>query len=238
MAGLLRRLAGLDRGDRITRLLEETDPEAARRFRDATSDAGRYLLARATWSGRPSELLDRAAEVQRSIDLQGVWEETDEWRISTTSTNRIERAGSGYLASTECDGLYAANVTALATAIEAIQVLWGVQRDLFYDLGCASWAGRMQMRPGDPPGTADDEIREPYLVRLSREALAGKAARRPGTEIRRVRVDWLEQEAYEVVVVNGPLSMTCKSPTPGRANEFAGVFEAVQQDILRLLEWS
>jgi hypothetical protein len=238
VANLLRKLAGLDRDNRIAGMLE-SEPAAVVRWRDLISDAGKYLFARTRWSGRPSELLDHAADVHRSIERRAVWEETHEWRIGTASTNRIERTGSGYRASTECDGLYAANVTALPTALEAIQVLFSLQMDLFYDVGWASWVGRLQMTPSDPPRAVDElETREPYLTRLSREALTGTVAREAGTTIRRARVDWSERTAYEVVVENGPLSMTCASPTIERANQFAGIFRAVQRDILRLLTWN
>jgi hypothetical protein len=50
-------------------------------------------------------------------------------------------------------------------------------------------------------------------------------------------IDWLEGTAYEVVVEHGCLSMRCTSPTIERATQFAGIFEAVEADIIRLLGW-
>jgi hypothetical protein len=32
--------------------------------------------------------------------------------------------------------------------------------------------------------------------------------------------------------------MTCASPTPERANQYAGIFEAVQADIADLFDWN
>ena len=84
----------------------------------------------------------------------------------------------------------------------------------------------------------DAEGDEPYLARISREAVRGWVERSFGTTIRRTSVDWLEGPAYEVVVENGNLSMKCVSPTMERAGQFAGIFQAVQADIAALFDWS
>jgi len=238
MLARLRRLRKARRLEGIARILEWADPEAASRWHHATSDAGRYFLTAAESKGHVSDLLEHAGDVETSIDRAGVWEEYEEWRISTVSTNRIERAGLGYRASTECDGVYAATVPSIPMALEAIQVLFALRRDLFYEVGWASWAGRRQMTPGEGEVNLDDaEGDEPYLARISREAVRGQAERSFGT-IRRTSVDWLEGPAYEVVVEHGNLSMTCVSPTIERANQFAGIFQAVQTDIAGLFDWS
>jgi hypothetical protein len=135
--------------------------------------------------------------------------------------------------------VYAATVRSIPMALEAIQVLFALQRDLFYEVGWASWAGRRQPEPEEGEANLDDaEGDEPYLARISREAVRGEVERSRGTTIRRTSVDWLDGPAYEVVVESGNLSMTCVSPTMARANQFAGIFEVVQADIARLFDWS
>jgi hypothetical protein len=239
MLARLRRLRKARRLERIARILDGADPEAAGRWRHATSDAGEYLLERARSKGHVSDLLERAADVEASIERTGAWDEYNEWRIGTVSTNRIERAGLGYRATTECDGVYAATVGSISKALEAIQVLSALQRDLFYEVGWASWAGRRQMTPGVGEMNLDDaEGDELYLARISREAVRDEVARSSGTKVHRTSVDWLDGPAYEVVVKSGNLSMTCVSPTMERASQFAGIFRAVQDDIAGLFDWS
>ena len=220
MSGLLRKLAGLGGRDRIATLLDEVDPSAATRLRVTTSDAGRYLLGLAEWDDRLRDLLEHEAEVRAALERSGYWEEYDEWRIGTVSTNRIERQESIYRVSSECDGTYAATVGSLQVAIEATQVLFGLSRDLFWEVGWASWE-----RP-----SAKHAVRKPYLARIAREA-AKSARARP------TRIDWQGGTGYEVVVERGCISMTCVSPTLERATQFAGVFEAVSADLIRVLDW-
>ena len=212
---------------RIERILERVDPIAAARVRDARSDAGSYLLARATWEGRVGDLLEHAADVQAAIERSGAWEEGHEWRIGTASTNRIELKGRRYRVSTACDGIYSATVRSLPTAIEALHVLFALQVDLFYEVGWAS----------QPRSSVRHGTREPYLARISKEAVRGEVERNGASTIRPTSVDWLEGTGYEVVVERRCLSMTCVSPTMARATQFAGIFEAVEADIARLLAW-
>ena len=238
MLARLRELQKARRLEGIARVLEVTDPAGARRWRLATSDAGTYLLERARWKGPVSDLLERAADVEMSIERTGAWEEYDEWRIGTVSTHRIEKAGLGFRASTECGGVFVATVSSLPKALEAIHVLFALERDLFYEVGWSSWAGRRQREPGAEEMSLDDaEGEEPYLARISREAVRGEVERSSGTTIRATTVDWLEGPAYEVVVESGHLSMRCVSPTTARANQFAGIFEAVQADLAALFDW-
>ena len=235
----LRRLRKARRLEQIARILELSDPEAASRWRHSTSDIGEYFIEKARSKGHVSDLLERAADVQASIEHTGKWEDYNEWRIGTVSTNRIERAGVGYRASIECDGAYAATVRSLPMALEALQVLSALQRDLFYEVGWASWAGRRQITPGKEEvdlGNAEGD--QPYLARISRMAVHGEVDRSSGTTIRRTSVDWLDGPAWEVVVEHGNLRMTCITPTPERANQYAGIFEAVQADIAGLFDWS
>jgi len=139
MLDRLRRLASQAGPDRIHELLQQSDPVAAARWRDATSDAGRYLLGLAKWDERIGYLFEREADIRSAIERVGFWEECVEWRIATESTNRVERDGSTYRVSTECDGTYAATVRSVPLALEAGQVLFGLRRDLFYEVGWASW---------------------------------------------------------------------------------------------------
>jgi len=220
VSGLLRKLAGLGSRDRIATLLDEVDPSAAARLRVTTSDAGRYLLGLAEWDDRLRELLDHEADVRAALERSGYWEEYDEWRIGTVSTNRIERDRSSYRVSSECDGTYAATVGSLPVALEATQVLFALARDLFWEVGWASWEG---------PSTTHG-VRKPYLARIAREA-AKSARTRPA------RIDWHGGTAYEVVVERGCISMTCVSPTIERATQFAGLFETVSADLIRVLDW-
>lgn len=235
----LRRLRKARRLEQIARILELSDPEAASRWRHATSDAGQYFIEKARSTGHVSDVLERAADIEASIERAGAWEEYNEWRIGTVSTNRIDRAGLAFRATTECDGVYAAKVGSIPKALEALQVLAALQRDLFYEVGWASWAGRRQMTPGEGEVDLDDaEGDEPYLARISREAVRGRVERLLGTTIRLTSVDWLDGPAWEVVVDRGDLRMTCVSPTPERANQYAGIFEAVQADIAGLFDWN
>jgi len=105
---LLRRLAVPTGDSPISEILEWSDPAAAARWRDATSDAGRYLLGLAEWKGQIPDLLDHVVAVQSAIERSGVWEGYDEWRIGTASTHRIERQGVNYRVSTECGDVFAA----------------------------------------------------------------------------------------------------------------------------------
>jgi hypothetical protein len=220
-------------------MIESTDPESGRRWRHATSDAGRYFLERAKSVDNISDVLEKAAEVEESLERSGAWESYDEWRISTDSTHRIERAGLGYRVSTECDGVYAATARSIPIALEALHVLFALRKDLFYEIGWASWAGRSQIEPGE--GSVDlDHARGdvPYLARISRQAACGEVEPSLGTSIRPTTVDWLDGNAYGVVVVSGNLSMTCVSPTMARANQYAGIFQAVQADMAGLFDWA
>ena len=227
MLNRLRRRASLAGRDRIYELLQESDPVAAARWRDATSDAGRYLLGLAEWGGPISDLLEREADVRSAIERVGFWEEYVEWRIGTVSTNRVERDGSSYRVSTECDGTYAATVRSLPLALEAGHVLSGLTRDLFYEVGWASWGEE----------SIAHEVREPYLARIATEAVDADVDRSIGTAITRRTVDWLNDPGYEVVAERVCLSMTCVSPTLERARQFAGIFEAVEADVIRILGW-
>jgi hypothetical protein len=220
VSSLLRKLSGLGSRDRVATLLEEVDPSAAARLRDTTSDAGRYLLGLAAWDDRLRDLLERETDVRAALERSGYWEEYDEWRIGTVSTNRIELEGSSYHVSSECDGTYAARVGSLPVALEATQVLFGLARDLFWEVGWASWE-----RPSTKHG-----VRKPYLARIAREA-AKSARARPN------RIDWNGGTGYQVVIERGCISMTCVSPTVERATHFAGIFETVSDDLLRLLGW-
>jgi hypothetical protein len=223
----LRRIRKERRHEAIARIIELTDPEAASRWRDALSDAGLYFDKLASTTERVSDALRTAAEIDAAIERDGIWEGGHEWRISTTRADRIEKKEDAYVVSTTCDGVYAARVPSLATALEALQVLTGFQADLFYEVGWASSASG-----------AEHEVRKPYLARVSHEALRADPETVLGTTIRETTVDWLEQPGYEVVVESGGLSMTCVSPTLERARQFAGIFRTVQADILRLLAWN
>jgi hypothetical protein len=239
MLARLRRLREEMRRERIAELLERTDPERAAQWRHATSDAGRYFLEQASWNGPVSDLLERADDVEARIGRDGAWEEYREWRIGTESSNRLERVGVGYRASTDCDGVYQATVRSLPMALEALEVLFSLSRDLFYEIGWASWAGRRQMTPGEGPvDLGDVEGDKPYLARIAREAAHGQTERSLGTTIHRTSVDWRDGPAWEVVVERRNLRMTCVSPTAERANQYAGIFEALQADIAGLFEWS
>jgi hypothetical protein len=44
-------------------------------------------------------------------------------------------------------------------------------------------------------------------------------------------------QPLEVAVETEQLSMACDSPTVGRATQFAGIYESLQADIRRVLEW-
>jgi hypothetical protein len=235
----LRRLRKARRLEQIARILELSDPQAASRWRHATSDGGQYFIEKARSKGHVSDLLERAADVQTSIERTGAWEEYNEWRIGTVSTNRIDRAGLAYRATTECDGVYAATVGSIPKALEALQVLSVLQRDLFYEVGWASWAGRRQMTPGEDEVDLDNaDGDQPYLARISRKAVRGEVELSSGTMIRRTSADWLDGPAWEVIVESGNLRMTCVSPTRERANQYAGIFEAVQADIADLFDWN
>ena len=239
MLARLRRLRTEMRRERIADLLERTDQERAARWRHATSDAGRYFLEQASWHGSVSDLLERAADIEAAIERDGAWEEYREWRIGTESTNRIEPAEAGYRASTDCDGVYEAAVRSLPMALEALEVLFSLRRDLFYEVGWASWADRRQMTPGEGEvDLKDAEGDKPYLARIARQAAHGQIERSPGTAIRPTSVDRLVGPSWEVVVERRNFRMTCVSPTAERANQYAGIFEAVQADIDGLFDWS
>jgi hypothetical protein len=82
-----------------------------------------------------------------------------------------------------------------------------------------------------------------FRSRLSR--IAAKLDERGVWQEDRTRIrpgtwrDWdgTEKPVYEVTVENGRSSMTCDTPTLERGTEFAGIYQALQADISRLLEW-
>jgi len=112
-------------------------------------------------------------------------------------------------------------------ALEACQVLFGLRRYLFYEVGWASWGEE----------SVEHKAREPYLARISRRAVQAGGDGSTDAPITRTTVDWLDEPGHEVVVERGCLSMTCVSPTLERARQYAGIFEAVEADISRILGW-
>ena len=240
----LRRLRKELRVEELARFIEDSDPDAARRLRDANSDAGIYLVERAKWNGHVSDLVRKAAEVEADIERQGFWEYGYEWRISTEGSERIERTDHGYRVEATCNGDLAAAVASLAVALEASHVLAQLQKDLFYTL---SWPSK-DRRPPDKDG-------EPYLVRISAESVERFRPRLD--EIARAldeHGEWVEDEAriapgtwrdwdgterstFEVSVGSDRLSMSCTASTLDRATEFAGIYQSLQADIPRLLDW-
>jgi hypothetical protein len=232
------------RVEELARFMEASDPEAAERWRDANSDAGRYLLQRAKWNGQVSDLVRRAAEVEADIARQGFWEYGYEWRISTEGSERIERSDHGYRVATTCNGDFTAAVAAMAVALEASHVLAHLQKDLFYALSWPSNDRRTSIKDG-----------EPYLMRISAKSIQRFRPRLE--EIAReldehgewvedgARIvpgtwrDWEGTEAstFEVSVGSDRLSMSCTAWTLDRATEFAGIYQSLQADIRRLLDW-
>ena len=255
MRRLLRRLEGPTGDNRISEILERSDPAAAARWRDATSDAGRYLLEKTKWGHSVSSLLEREAEIKAALDGDGYWEIDYEWRIMTPGSERIEKRGRKYFVRATCHGVFAAEFEEFATAVEASQVFSSIQKDLFYAVGWSSWAGWGQYESTDPAPTTRPSERERYLLRLSEEAEGRFRPRldqvrsnleeqgrwedngiqiRPGTW-----VGWDKQEKlrFEVTVESPGLAMSCTSPTVERATEFAGIFQTLQADMRRILDW-
>jgi hypothetical protein len=232
------------RVEKLARRIEEWAPAAASRLRDVRSDAGTYLFECAEWSDRASLLVENIAEVDASIERQGFWQREYEWRIGTPGSERIEESPGGYLVTTTCHGIFTAAVDSIQVAVEAKQVLAAIQKDLFYAIGWSS-------NEAGPRRSG----REAYLVRLSTESnrrfrprlseinaeVDERAAwQEDCTRIRRgTWPDWdhTEKPVYEVTVENGRLSMSCQAPTLDRAAEFAGIYQFLEADISRLLEW-
>ena len=240
----LRRLRKELRVEELARFIEKSDPEGARRWRDANSDAGAYLLQLTKWNGQVSDLVRKAAEIEADIERQGFWEYGYEWRISTEGSERIERSDDGYRVETTCNGDFAACVTTMAVALEASHALAHLQKDLFYALSWPSKDRRTSVEDG-----------EPYLMRISAESIQRFRPRLE--EIARAldehgewdedgaRIvpgtwrDWdgTEKSTFEVSVGSDRLSMSCTAWTLERAIEFAGIYQSLQADITRLLDW-
>jgi hypothetical protein len=135
--------------ERIKALVAERRSASASRLDvflgiDVFSDARVYLEECASTEERTRDHLRRVFKIQAELDREGVWEETDEWRISTLGTERLELTTAGhYVASWSCDGLFQVEVRTFAEAFEAVKVLGQIDRDLFYAVG---WPGRGRAR--------------------------------------------------------------------------------------------
>jgi len=196
------------------------DQEAAR-FREYASDAGVYLLDLAETEARTSSFVDHVVEVRSAVERDGRWSETDEWRISTTGTDTLEALpGDGFRAICDHHGRFSGDFATFGEAFEAMHVLGRIQKHLFYALG---WASDLRRPREDDDGYA-------YLYRLSREARA-ETPPEPDGRLRR------SERGVEVEVRTRSLSMSAATPTVERAAEFAGVYERLQADLARILDW-
>lgn len=222
--------------------------DAERARRDA-GDAGLYLNELAMLGEeRESVFLARIEAVRASLERDGRWSESDEWRIGTVGTDAIEAIDDGFRAVTEHHGTFSADFETFAEAYEAMTVLGAIQKDLFYAVGWSSWAGWHRLTPDDPPRPRrEDDQRLEYLYRLSREARA-EAVPELGEEFvvgrrsfKRSTRPWGDEHAeipvVEVEVRERSLSMQCASPTVERAAEFAGIHGRLVDDLRVILDW-
>jgi hypothetical protein len=199
--------------------------EEATRFRDYASDAGVYLLDLAEVAARTSSFVRQVLEVREAVERDGRWGETVEWRISTTGTEAIEGLPTGGFR-VRCDyhGTLGGDFATFGEAFEAMHVLGRIQQHLFYALG---WASDLRR-----PRADDDQYA--YLYRLAREARA-EPLPELGGRLRSSTRPW--GDAVEAEVCDRSLSMSAAAPTLERAAEFAGVYERLQADLARILDW-
>jgi hypothetical protein len=224
-----------------------------KRWRSQTSDDATDYLTRIVGFG------GAALAIEEAVEAEGVWEDSYEWRMATDGTDRIERGSGGYAVTATHHGTFTAAFESLAEALDALGVLSKIQKDLFYALGWASWAGPGRLSADDPPrrGVRPDE-RFRYLVRLSEEAQSGDDL--PAAEIGEIiaqggrwndqadveRSVWInrwtdwdgaQRTSIAYAVSHRSLRLEADSPTLERAVEFIGIFRRLQADLARVLKW-
>ena len=199
--------------------------------------------------------------ILETLDESGVWEMTYEWRIATSGTDRVERLDRmRYSASATYHGTFTVEVPSFAKALEAVEVLGSIQKDLFHAVGWSSWAGPRRMSPADPEREREWPDDHVYLERVARSAIAETPRTLPEVESARVeRRSWndyvdIEERTVrrrfagvnrdrepdpiiEVTVESGTLITTCDTPTAERALEFGGIFARLHRDIPAVLGW-
>jgi hypothetical protein len=233
--------------------------ELARWWRVAHTDAGEYLLGAARYEGRISDFAERVKKILDALEKSGAWEETYEWRIGTSGTDRVNRLDRNrFAASATHHGTFTVEVPSFAVALEAVAVLGSIQKDLFYAVGWSSWAAPGRMDPADPERKREWPANNVYLERIARAAISETVKTLP--EVERVRLergsrsDYVEIEdrtirrrfaganrdrelIVEVTVESGALITTCDAPTAERALEFGGIFARLHRDIPAILGW-
>jgi hypothetical protein len=231
-AGLVRREYDPGENEGVAEFFEASgDVEFGRRWRRRHSDAGVYLRRTAELREPTRDFLDRVEAIRSAVDEDGRWERTDEWRISTVGTDRLERVGDHYRATAEYHGGFTADFRTFAEAYEAMRVLAAIQRDLFYAVGWSSWADQGQMEPTDPPRARTAvEARYRYLARLSDEARAESTELTSQLASTLARTgDWRDETRGETVPARRSARSVESPPLPGE--EEAGSLRVIELSV-------
>lgn len=92
-------------------------------------------------------------EVRSAIELEGVWQDEEEWRISTymnRSVRPVETHGSRWFEVTVESGTeLSCHAPTLERALEFMFVFERLVMDLFWTLGWSSWAAPRRLAPED-----------------------------------------------------------------------------------------
>jgi hypothetical protein len=106
-----------------------------------------YLVRLSRWAPARHDV----SEIRAAIDSAGFWERHDEWRMSTVTSKRIERAElqgrKGFLVTAKCDHEFTCHSPTLERAVEMLGVYDQLIVDLFWTLGWPSWAKKGQLDP-------------------------------------------------------------------------------------------
>lgn len=237
------------------------DTKLARWWRVAHTDAGEYLLARADAIGRLSEVASKTESILASLGPKAAWETSYEWRIGTDGTDRLEKFGpKRFRATTTHHGEFSVEAKRYGVALEALQVLGSIQKDLFYTVGWSGWAGPGRLHPEDPVRDRTWDSKHPYLERIAKAAISESTKTLADVERARVEngswednveldgrlirrrfasaaAEWAHGPVVQVTVESGTLVTRCEAPTAERALEFGGIFVRLHRDIPAVLEW-
>jgi hypothetical protein len=238
------------------------ETKLARWWRAAHTDAGEYLLACASANGRISEAASQTETILTLLERQGAWETSYEWRIGTGGTDRLEKLdANGFRATATHHGEFSFEAERYGDAVEALQVLSSIQKDLFYAVGWSSWAGPGRLHPEDPARDRAWDSEHRYLERIAKAAISESPKALADVERARVEgrnwedhieldgrvirrrftsavADWAHGPVVEVSVTSGTLVTRCKAPTAERALEFGGIFARLHRDIPAVLGWA
>lgn len=200
---------------------------------------------------------------EHALAQSGRFEETYEWRISTTTERGIEKTARGYRAWSKTDGTWEAEVAKEAGALAAMRSLSSLQHSLFYAIGWPSDSAGTTREGGRADGGWSMSPRDPcerylaglWLVNESLAAGEAQQAARIVAEIGEWHAGRLQLRAtapltrdYDTGEPIGPdwiattvtapgLRLASASPTCRRALEMGMIYEQITTDLTRVLGW-